>query len=493
MRARLEDWYGSDSWNSYGNLVQALVQQHATLFEIATACRRGLEVSLRSGRVEDARAFADQLAAVGDKNGLEMLRPKALGKPECAQLIGGVDALGFLVNGQTKSRPEHFLLEYSRILNAFGKTDFQAVAAKVHDYFQQVAALAALGTAKSDHFELLLSLHEKSARHRTELALKILDLKLDPGRQALTVRSLEKKSQARRQEGLAALAIDVEGIQESLVAGKPYTLEIPIDRIPVFPSEETWKKAFFEHQQYTGGFAEALVTDPRLPQLYYALNSMDREAADVLVRSMPLRTLAESYSGPLSLFSAALAIKDKRVELPGGKTAQAVWLHLVGADPSDPAAFFRALLKADGGRLFAFFYTLSQIDRAHQRFFTHSTERTKRFYEYFRESREMRRGVDHPLGTDTFSEFLREVPLNEDGTVNFPGGPELWMIAKGQKHSTASVAKLNKKSSVLRRLKMKMRSCFVLLEPNTKLQRAAHRNSRTSSLWFIWTGNERSP
>jgi tetratricopeptide (TPR) repeat protein len=444
-RARLEDWYGSDVSNSYSALVRTLMEQRASSADIASACRRGLEVSLRCGRLKDAQAFADQLAAMGDNTGRKMLQPNPVIKCESTQLVGGVDALGLLLTSQNKSQPEHFLVDYSRVLNSLGRTEFQTAAAKVHEYFEQVAALAALGTRKPDGIELRLSLNDKSAKHRTEQALRILDLRLDRRKQTLAVRSIEKKSHARRQEGTAALAIDTQSIQEALAEGKPYMLEVPVDRVPVFPPEDIWKKAFFEHQQYPGGLAEGLVTDPRLPRIYYALNLMDRETARVLVQSMALRTLAESYSMPLSLFSAALAIRGKRVELPGGRSAETVWSSLVGADPSDPAAFFRALFKRDDGRLLAFFYTLSQLDSAHQRFFTRSAERTKRFYEYFRDSTEMKRGVDHPLGTDAFAQFLREVPLNEDGTVDFPGGAEVWMVAKGQKHSSASITKLAKK------------------------------------------------
>ncbi|MGH9695685.1 MAG: hypothetical protein ACRD5Z_16150, partial [Bryobacteraceae bacterium] len=199
------------------------------------------------------------------------------------------------------------------------------------------------------------------------------------------------------------------------------------------------------HDRYPGGFVEALVADIRLPQLYLALNSMDRAAAEALVAAVPLWTLAERFSVPLSMFSAALAMNGSSAEVPGGANANAVWQQLAGASPAGAVKFFEALLNKDDGRLIAFFYTLSELDPAHQLFFTRSPARARHFYDLFRESAEMRRGGEHRLSSSSFIEFLRDVPLNDDGSVDFPGAPEVWMVAKGHNAAGGSVAKLTRK------------------------------------------------
>jgi len=63
---------------------------------------------------------------------------------------------------------------------------------------------------------------------------------------------------------------------------------------------------------------------------------------------------------------------------------------LAGAAPHDPKAFFRALLAKDQGSLAAFYFALSHADAVHQRFFTTSSARAKRFYKWYRNSKEFR-------------------------------------------------------------------------------------------------------
>ncbi|MBV9157882.1 MAG: hypothetical protein JO097_16575, partial [Acidobacteriaceae bacterium] len=313
------------------------------------------------------------------------------------------------------------------------------------EYFQLVSAVAALGTRKGDHVEIVLSINDKGGRQRTEKAFNLLGLKLNRSKHGVRVESAEGKSQAKKQDTVAALAIDDQGMQEAFAAGKPYVLDIPVERVPVFPAASLWKAAFYPHERYPGGLAEALTADPRMARLYLALNSMDRAAAEVLLQAVPLATLAESYAAELSFYSAALAMNGSVAEVPGGEAAEAVWRELAGVSPRTPAAFFQKLLSRDDGRLMAFFYTLSELDVAHQRFFTRSAERTKKFYELYRESPEMHRGGERRLSASAFVEFLRDVPLKVDGTVDFPGGPEVWMIAKGHTESVVSLAKMTQK------------------------------------------------
>jgi hypothetical protein len=118
---------------------------------------------------------------------------------------------------------------------------------------------------------------------------------------------------------------------------------------------------------------------------------------------------------------------------------------LTGVNPANAIAFFEALLNKDDGRLIAFFCSLSQLDFLHQQFFTRSPERLKRFYDLFRDSADMRRGGEHRIGAGAFVEFLREIPVNDDLTVDFPGSAEVWMVAKGRSATASSLAKMNRK------------------------------------------------
>ena len=101
------------------------------------------------------------------------------------------------------------------------------------------------------------------------------------------------------------------------------------------------------------------------------------------------------------------------METPGGMNASAAWSALAKGPVTDPPRFLRALLENDQGRLLGFFFTLGQLDSAHQKFFTSSETRLRRFYELFQESPN-RRDAGARVIDESFGPFLRQIPLNED-------------------------------------------------------------------------------
>lgn len=443
--AHLEDWYGSAGPQAYLALAGALSGGGDT-GELIEVCRRGLEVSLREEQFDTARQFAAKLTALGENREADLLGSNARTAGEHVEILGGVDALHFLVLGKGKTNPERVLVDLSRHLaSMYAGSDFQRESQMIRRYFERLSAMAALGRRENDHVAVVLSLSDSAAKQRTQKLFNILGLKIRHLKGRIAIEAAEGKSQVNKQDTVAALAVDEGGIEEALAAGRAYELDIPIDQVPAFPDFSAWKRAFPEHAHGAGGLIELLASDRRAAQLYVALNVMDRTSADMLVKSVSLRTLAERYSAGLALFSSALAITGGRAEVPGGLSAESVWQQLCGISPAAPVSFFEALLNRDDGRLLAFFYTLSQLDSEHQRFFTRSIDRTKKFYTLFRESPQMHASGERRVDSSSFLEFLREVPLNDDGTVNFPGGPEVWMVAKGHSESAASVSKLTRK------------------------------------------------
>ncbi len=205
--------------------------------------------------------------------------------------------------------------------------------------------------------------------------------------------------------------------------------------------------AFFPKAKFSGGFAEALTTELRVAKTYAALNAMGSRAVAALTAGTDLKTLAEKHADVLFHYGSAFALQGERAAVPGGVAAEAVWEKLVGAAPAAASRFFRALLEKDDGKLLAFFATLGQLDADHQRFFTRSAVRTARFYELFKDSGEIGAGAERPARSVSFTEFLRETPLDSDLHVLFPGGPEVWTLAKGNSSSVAQTGKLVKKLS----------------------------------------------
>jgi tetratricopeptide (TPR) repeat protein len=453
-RAFLEDAYGSQAAELYAAQLNSMVHNEAPQIEVVELCRRGLIVSLRDQRADMAEMFAAKLASAGDVTGQQLLQARKADASASFELLGGADALSFLVFGaDTATRPQRILIDFSRMLSSTApdphdstaNRQWTAMSARIHEYFKILSELTPLGEKKNGEIEITLALKTKQDKQRTEKVFSILGLKLKSKKEVLAVKAAEGKSEAKKQDTLAALAVDDAEIQETLANGKAYHLKIRLDRVPVFPSLEFWQNFSSENQHYPGGIAETMVADVRMARMFYALHSMDRSTARLLVQSTSIKNLAERYSLPLSYYSAALAVRGGAAEVPGGTKAASAWQNLTGATPANAFPFFQALLNKDEGRMIAFFYSLSQLDYPHQQFFTRSPERLKRFYDLFRESADMKRGGEHRIGRGSFVEFMREVPLNEDLTVDFPGSPEVWMVAKGRKATISEVAKLNRK------------------------------------------------
>ncbi|HZS53333.1 MAG TPA: hypothetical protein VFA65_02945 [Bryobacteraceae bacterium] len=449
--AVVEDWYGSASPQVYMRLLSTCPNDNTREEDLLQICRRGLQVSLREEQLDYAQKFAEKEANLGDPSGLDLVRPHIQTSAKTIEILGGANALRFWIWGKGISNVNRFFVDYSRMLTSIAVdgnlSDSRDVGQAADEYFRQMTALAALGKRVNNHFEILLTLSSSDGEQRTENVLRALGLKLHRNKTVFTIEWTEKKSEAKRQNLQAALAIDEEDIQRALSSGKPYVLRIPIDLVPIYPAESLWKSAAPQYKGFTGGLAQFFAHDPRSAEVYVALNSMDRAAADALLESVSLSTLVQKYSRSLALYSSAFALKGNRAEVPGGLAADSVWHALAGESPTDGAAFFRALLIRDNGALISFFHALSGVDIAHQRFFTASTARANRFYALFRDSPETRDGREQRLRKSTLFDSFRDIPLNRSGAVDFPGSREVWTVKRGANKSKEPLAKISGKNT----------------------------------------------
>jgi Ca-activated chloride channel homolog len=113
------------------------------------------------------------------------------------------------------------------------------------------------------------------------------------------------------------------------------------------------------------------------------------------------------------------------VVVPGGVPAESVWKKLTGASPRDPAAFVRALVEKNEGRLAAFYFVVWSADKAHQDYLVKTEARAERFYAWYRDSDEFKFGVSRQVpGWRT--ELLKNLPLDTSGNLRFPGGKRAW-------------------------------------------------------------------
>ena len=159
-----------------------------------------------------------------------------------------------------------------------------------------------------------------------------------------------------------------------------------------------------------------------------------------------MRALAAQYSDVLWLYSDKFSVSSGAVEVPGGVEAETAWAKLAAANPHDPPAFFRALLASDRGRVAAFYSALAHADAAHQRFFTKTQARAKRFYTWYRNSDELRDGIGRPARVWR-PDFFQNVPLDDQDNVRFPGGKAIW--AKGSMSDEEALLHLNSPEALI--------------------------------------------
>src|SRR5439155_18188670 len=83
----------------------------------------------------------------------------------------------------------------------------------------------------------------------------------------------------------------------------------------------------------------------------------------------------------------------------------------------------------------------------HQAFFTATPERALTFYTLSKGLIEPREYHKDLSSDSSFSRFMRSVPLDENGHVNFPGTPAVWMVAKGNNTKDPHISMLQKMAS----------------------------------------------
>ena len=434
-RARFEDVYGWDGPRVYRRLAELFEKTAAG--ELQGVLERGLEVSIRDSDSAQAAWFAAKLQ-----------RPAPALKRDAISGVwipGGFAALAFVARGKTDSGPDEFLTDYARAIVGNGgagpKPDL-AYLTPLRDYFDFLDALLQLGVMREHRCVIPLSVANPAAQTIAGQVLDLLGWTLVRSKDRWRVEAGTKSAQARRQEFASALGIDQVAMESAFSAGKTFDVVIPFEWASIALDEQTWRSQFYAAEQWPGGFAEALARMPQLAPVYAALGAVNRATAAALVSSIGLQDLVTTHGAALGAFSSALVLSEGRVETPGGIAASELWTSLVGVKASNPAEFLRALVDKDDGRLLAFFFTMSQLDLPHQRFFTRNQKRLSRFYDLFRESPEIRVGAGQRVFTESLGPLLREVPLDAVGSVRFPGSPAVWMVAKGPSKSESKTARM---------------------------------------------------
>ncbi|MGJ5818424.1 tetratricopeptide repeat protein [Paludibaculum fermentans] len=436
-RAAQEDLYGKSAALAYRTLVESLDRAKAPPGELQAATQRGLTVALRDHETELAAWFQQRGKASPAAGTAGAPVSSSLAAPD-GLVPGGLDGMAFAAHMKKRaSSPATFFQEYSRTLaDGLGVSEKSAADAyrdEVLTYFTKVQQLQAFGRIKDGRYVIALSTKDNNARKAAERVVESLGYKLKVNKSKISLDAGEKKDQARKQELLSALGLDPVEMVEVIEAGKDYNLEVEVGWANVLFGQAAWMREFAPKGPPGGGFSELLVREPTVARLYAGLASAEPRAAELLAKRIGLRVLAsEKYADLLFAFGPAFALNGQgEVIVPGGAAARPVWRALAQSDPSDAVAFYTKLLHQDNGRLLAFFSNLTQLDPLRQTFFTRNPQRAAAYYALFKDSPEMKPGAAKRTREASFLEFLREIPLAKDGTVDWPGSAEVWTVARG--------------------------------------------------------------
>jgi hypothetical protein len=123
-----------------------------------------------------------------------------------------------------------------------------------------------------------------------------------------------------------------------------------------------------------------------------------------------LRFIYEEAPAAFALVARRLAVRDGRIVVPGGANRDGIWEALAGASPTRPAAFVRALLTKDQGRLAWYFDTMAALDGATLAAAWPETiqvkERANALYSAFRDPDAQWRVSDQPFRRGTLDAWM---------------------------------------------------------------------------------------
>ncbi|MFY9728390.1 MAG: VWA domain-containing protein [Bryobacteraceae bacterium] len=341
---------------------------------------------------------------------------------------GGIKALSALAGLKETTNYSNFFEELCQAIAAQAAPDDEkripGFYSRLQAFMSSVVELAGLGHRNGDTSTVVLSVADAAGRQRTARVLQLLGWRLVQQEGGSIVEPGDQEVDGYRQSIPSALGIDEIAMKQDLEAGRSFRFDVRSENARLLGGA-AWGVLLQGQPDLPGGLAEVFTRDWRFAEAYAGLSAMGADVATAVVAGIGLRAAVTRYADVLWPYAGAFALSHGAVVVPGGPQAEPAWTKLVGASPHTPPAFFRALLEKDRGNLASFYYELSRVDAAHQRFFTADPQRAASFYSWYRNSGELRRGQLRKVGAWR-AEVFENLPLDPAGHVRFPGGWRAW-------------------------------------------------------------------
>jgi hypothetical protein len=193
---------------------------------------------------------------------------------------------------------------------------------------------------------------------RSRRALEWLGFQVERDGASFSTRRLGDERSARRQTFLDVLGASTSGFLGQLRAGETATISSDDASAPLPFGLDAWRETLSEKSLGAENAFVFFLQHPRASRMLVALHALDRETRE------ELRHLARGAGGTADgwkiLYEKALdaffrypeaaELRGGRFVLPGGPDADSVWTEVLGASPSEPAAFLDALYEKDEGK-----------------------------------------------------------------------------------------------------------------------------------------------
>lgn len=412
--------------------------------ERTRALEAGLRVAIRDEDKDALAWFREQIP----QHPLLQAEPRTGDQSELASSVvirGGRQALYQLAGGNFEPGQDRFLAAFARLVHDRAATALEPQRKDFQESFQtsmqQLSQLLASARKGEGGYQIELNLAGRDQAKGASRILENLGLRIRWKDRQAKVERILKGDRAQGQVLAAALNVDELELREAAQAGSSFAVRVPEETADLLLTEQQWLAAYGAQASPLGSFPAFLVEHPNAATLYVALCQMDLHTVNALVKAMSLKTLAEKHAGGLLLYGSSLFVSDGVLEPPGSVDAAPRWQRLIGAGANDLPGQLRGILTKDGGDLLAFYALLASLDAPRQRFFTVSPQRLEQFYKAFRETPAVRTNQSREIDQILAIDFFREIPLDGEGRLQFPGSPEIWALTKGDASSLKSIDK----------------------------------------------------
>jgi tetratricopeptide (TPR) repeat protein len=447
--AKENDIFGSKAGETYERWAVAMERARHPEDEIRQALERGLLVALRDDEREVAARISQKLTRLGTPGSSLRLDIDASGQAASTIAVpGGIKGMAQAVEVEPHVSSQRFLEEYGRAIlrtNTRAPDHREAFRNRLQLYARTVQRLKSLGRSTGDATELTIDLQTNAGIDRAERVLDLLGWRIRQSRNTFLVEVGTDEEAALRQTFGSSLGIDELQMKTRLEQRQTFMFRIVDERAPIIFDEQFWFASILKEPRPRRSLLEEMLENPAIARLYIGLTGMNSETQRAILQAVEPDQLLKR-SARLAVYGSSIAIENGRIMLPGGVEATTAWSKLVEASPARAGQFLGNLIRMDDGKMLAYYYSIAVLSPDHQRFFTRTPQRLSAFYKVFpfEDEANLEKNI-FGRREDAFTRMARELPLDSEGSVLFPGSERVWTVAKGSSDDISDVERLVKR------------------------------------------------